>query len=61
MILGLRENEEDVRNATFDDLGQLSFLVQDSAQDERKRVQHRVAGQNPAEVVLRRRALTGGR
>jgi hypothetical protein len=27
MILGLRENEEDVRDATFNDLGQLSFLV----------------------------------
>lgn len=38
MILGLRENEEDVRDSTLDDLGQLSFLVQDSTQDERKRV-----------------------
>lgn len=43
VVLGLRENEEDVRNTTLNDFGQLSILVQDSTQDQRKRVQDGVA------------------
>jgi hypothetical protein len=44
VVLGLREYKEDVRNTTFNDFGQLSILVQDSTQDERKRIKDRVAG-----------------
>lgn len=52
MVLSLREDEKDVCNTALDNLGQFSLFIQHSAQDERQRIKHRVAREDPAEVVL---------
>lgn len=36
MVLGLREDEEDVGNAAFDYLRQLTLLIQNTAEDKGK-------------------------